>query len=89
MSIFQGEFGLQFVLQAASHYSTPQLIELAGLGAQKGFHQVWLSDALRYRGMLSVAAAIAARVPIKIGTAILVPYFRNPIDVADAVLAIS
>lgn len=89
MSIFQGERGLQFVLQAASHYTTGQLVELAELGAQKGFQQVWLSEALRYRQTLSVATAIAARAPIKVGTAILVPYFRNPIDVADAVLAIS
>ena len=36
-----------------------------------------------------MATAIAARAPLKVGTAILVPYFRNPIDVADAVLAIS
>ncbi|MCZ6562360.1 MAG: hypothetical protein O6948_05485 [Deltaproteobacteria bacterium] len=73
MSVFKGEFGLQFVLQAASHYSTAELVDLAGLGAQKGFQQVWLSDALRYRGTLSVAAAITARTPIKVGTAILVP----------------
>jgi hypothetical protein len=30
VSIFQGEFGLQFVLQAASHYTTAQLIAMRG-----------------------------------------------------------
>ena len=33
--------------------------------------------------------AIASRVPIKLGTAILVPYFRNPIDTADAFASLS
>ncbi len=28
MSVFKGEFGLQFVLQAASHYSMAELVEL-------------------------------------------------------------
>lgn len=81
--MFNGELGLQFTLQVASHYTTSELVELAELGAQSGFHEVWLSDALRYRNILVVAAAI------KIGTAILVPYVRNPIDVADSLLALS
>jgi 5,10-methylenetetrahydromethanopterin reductase len=89
MAIFSGEVGLQFVLQAASYYSTKELTELAELGASRGFKQVWLSDVLRYRQVFSVATAIAARAPLKVGTAIMVPYFRNPIDVADSVLAIS
>lgn len=89
MAIFSGEVGLQFVLQAASYYSTRELAELAELGAARGFKQVWLSDVLRYRQVFTVAAAIAARAPLKVGTAIMVPYFRNPIDVADSVLAIS
>lgn len=89
MAIFSGEVGLQFVLQAASYYSTKELVELAELGAARGFKQVWLSDALRYRQVFGVATAVAARAPLKVGTAIMVPYFRNPIDVADSVLTLS
>lgn len=89
MGIYDGEFGLQFTLQVASHYRTNQLVELADIAARSGFHQIWLSDALRYRNLIVVAAAIASKVPIKLGTAILVPYFRNPIDVADSLLALS
>ena len=89
MAIFSGEVGLQFVLQAASYYSTKELAELAELGAERGFKQVWLSDVLRYRQVFGVATAVAARAPLKVGTAIMVPYFRNPIDVADSVLTIS
>ena len=36
MAIFSGEFGLQFVLQAASYYTTRELVELAELGAARG-----------------------------------------------------
>jgi alkanesulfonate monooxygenase SsuD/methylene tetrahydromethanopterin reductase-like flavin-dependent oxidoreductase (luciferase family) len=50
---------------------------------------VWLSDALRYRNPWVVATAIAATVPVKVGTAIMVPYFRNPVDVAGTVLALA
>lgn len=50
--MFNGELGLQFALQVASHYTTSELVELAELGAQSGFHEVWLSDALRYRNIV-------------------------------------
>ena len=33
--------------------------------------------------------AIAARVPIKLGTSILVPYFRNPVDAAGSLATLS
>lgn len=87
--MFQGELGLQFTLQVGSHYTTGELVELADLAARRCFHQIWLSDALRYRDPLVVATAVAGKVPIKLGTAILVPYFRNPIGVADSLLALS
>lgn len=87
--MFQGEVALQFTLQVASYYTTGELVELAGLASRLGFDQIWLSDALRYRNPLVVATAIASKVSIKLGTAILVPYFRNPIDVADSLLALS
>jgi alkanesulfonate monooxygenase SsuD/methylene tetrahydromethanopterin reductase-like flavin-dependent oxidoreductase (luciferase family) len=32
---------------------------------------------------------MAAQVPIKLGTSILVPYFRNPVDIADSLAALS
>jgi alkanesulfonate monooxygenase SsuD/methylene tetrahydromethanopterin reductase-like flavin-dependent oxidoreductase (luciferase family) len=36
-----------------------------------------------------VLTALAANVPLKLGTAVTVQYFRNPVDVADAVAAIT
>jgi alkanesulfonate monooxygenase SsuD/methylene tetrahydromethanopterin reductase-like flavin-dependent oxidoreductase (luciferase family) len=89
MAIFDGELGLQFVTHLANHYTVPDLVQLAQLAAAKGFKQIWVNDNIRYRGQLVVMTAIAARVPIRLGTAIMVPYFHNPLDVADSLAALS
>jgi len=89
MPVFSGEIGLQFVTHLANHYTVPDLVRLARLAADKGFEQVWVNDNIRYRSQLVVLTAIAAHVPIRLGTAIMVPYFRNPLDVADALAALS
>jgi alkanesulfonate monooxygenase SsuD/methylene tetrahydromethanopterin reductase-like flavin-dependent oxidoreductase (luciferase family) len=88
MSIFTGELGLQFVTHLANHYTVPDLVRLAQFAADKGFKHIWVNDNLRYRGQLVVLTAIAARVPIHLGTAIMVPYFHNPLDVADCLAAL-
>lgn len=75
--MFNGELGLQFALQVASHYTTSELVELAELGAQSGFHEVWLSDALRYRNIVGWRRRSPRAV------------FLNSIDVADSLLALS
>jgi len=89
VSIFTGELGLQFVTHLANHYTVPELIRLAHLGADSGFSRIWFNDNIRYRSQLAVMTAVAARVPIALGTAVLVPYFHNPLDLADALGAIS
>ncbi|HEX9442578.1 MAG TPA: LLM class flavin-dependent oxidoreductase [Candidatus Binatia bacterium] len=89
MPHFQGEFGLQFVTHLANHYSVRDLVRLARLGHDKGFAQIWVNDNVRYRGQLVVLTAIAAEVPIRVGTAILVPYFHQPLDLAGSLGALS
>src|SRR6476660_4047696 len=89
MAIFKGEVALQFTAHIANHYSVPQWIEIAELARQHHFSQLWVNDNLGHRNIFVILGAIAARVPIKLGTAILVPYFRNPVDTADALAAIS
>ena len=89
MTIFNGELGLQFVTHLANHYTVPDLVRLAKMAADKGFKQIWVNDNIRYRGQLVVMTAIAARVPIRLGTAIMVPYFHNPLDMADSFAALS
>ncbi len=54
-----------------------------------GFTQVWTNDNLEYRSVLASSAAIVARLPVKLGTAVTVPYFRNPVDLAMAFATMS
>jgi len=89
MAIFRGEVGLQFTTHLAKHYAIPQWIELAAHAQRNGFDQVWFNDNLGHRNIFVLLTAIAAKVPIKLGTAILVPYFRNPVDIADAFASLS
>ena len=86
---FKGDLGLQFTIHIANHYSVPELVKLAALSEAKGFDQVWVNDNLTYRNLFVVLAAMASSVPIRLGTAIMVPYFRNPVDLADTIAAIT
>ncbi len=89
MAVFNGEVALQFTAHIANHYTVPQWIEIASLARRHKFSQLWVNDNLGHRNIFVILAAIAAHVPVKLGTAILVPYFRNPIDAADALAALS
>src|SRR5512142_2191372 len=89
MAFFKGEVGLQFTTHIANRYTVPQWVELADLARSHGADQVWVNDNMGHRNVFVILAAIASKVPIKLGTAILVPYFRNPIDTADALASIS
>ena len=86
---FHGEFALKMALQVATQYTLKELIGLAQRAHAEGFKQVWVNDNLCQRSVLIVLTAIAARVPIKLGTSILVPYFRNPVDVAGSLATLS
>jgi len=90
---FTGEIGVHYPLHVLNRYSLPELIELAETAWQTmkkfGFSQVWTNDNLEYRSVLTSSAAIVARLPVKLGTAITVPYFRNPVDLAMAFATMS
>lgn len=89
MAIFNGALGLQFVTHLANHYTVPDLVRLAQLAGDCGFEQIWVNDNIRYRSQMVVLTAIASQVPIRLGTAIMVPYFHNPLDIADSLGALS
>ncbi len=89
MAAFDGKLSLQFVIHLANQYTVNQLVELAGLAHSRGFERIWVNDNARYRSQVVVLAAIAARVPVGIGTAILVPYLHHPIEVVDSLAALS
>ncbi len=90
---FNGEIGIHYPLHVLNRYSLPELI---GLGEQAwhklekfGFSRIWTNDNLEYRSVLAASAAILARLPVKLGTAVTVPYFRNPVDLAMAFATMS
>jgi alkanesulfonate monooxygenase SsuD/methylene tetrahydromethanopterin reductase-like flavin-dependent oxidoreductase (luciferase family) len=89
LALFAGELGLQFVTHLANHYTVPELVRLAQLAADKNFARIWFNDNIRYRSQMVVLTAVAAQVKIPLGTAVMVPYFRNPLDVADSLAALS
>src|SRR5688572_2978678 len=89
MAIFNGELGLQFVTHLANQYTVRDLVRLAHLAADNGFQQIWVNDNIRYRSQIVVLTAIASQVPIRLGTAIMVPYFHNPLDTAGSLGALS
>jgi alkanesulfonate monooxygenase SsuD/methylene tetrahydromethanopterin reductase-like flavin-dependent oxidoreductase (luciferase family) len=89
MAVFNGELGLQFVTHLANQYTVPDLVRLARIAADRGFQQIWVNDNIRYRSQLVVLTAIASQVPVRLGSAIMVPYFHNPLDVADSLGALS
>src|SRR5688572_26033055 len=90
---FTGEIGIHFPLHVLNRYTLPELIGLAERAQQVmgpfGFTRVWTNDNLEYRSVLASSAAILAKLPVKLGTAVTVPYFRNPIDVAMAFATMS
>ena len=83
------ETGIQFHLPTYAHVSLPELINLGKVAKAAGVKQLWVTDNLRSRNAFVVLAAMASNIPIDLGTAVTVQYFRNPVDVADSVAAIS
>lgn len=83
------EIGIQLVTHMVNEYSVSNLVRLAQLAHDSGIDRAWIDDNLRFRNIFVIMSAIASRVPIGIGSAIMVPHFRNPIDTADALCAIS
>ena len=83
------ETGIQFHLPTYAHVPLPHLIDLAKKAEDHGVRQIWVTDNLRSRNSFVVLAALAGRLKIKLGTAITVQYFRNPVDLADMVASLS
>ena len=83
------EIGVQFHLPTYAHVPLPHLVELARAGQDKGVSQLWVTDNLRSRQSYVTLAAMACNLNIKLGTAVTVQYFRNPVDLADSVATLS
>jgi alkanesulfonate monooxygenase SsuD/methylene tetrahydromethanopterin reductase-like flavin-dependent oxidoreductase (luciferase family) len=83
---------MEFSTQWNTHligYSVPEFVAAARRAHDLGFETVWLNDNVRYRNIFTVLTAIAAQIPIKVGTATIVPYFHNPITLACTLASLS
>ena len=83
------ETGIQFHLPTYAHVPLPHLVELAAQAEAKGVAQLWVTDNLRSRQSFVALAAMACHLKIKLGTAVTVQYFRNPVDLADSIATLS
>src|SRR3990170_7743870 len=90
---FTGEVPIHYPLHVLNRYSLTELIDLAERALTTlepfKFTRIWTNDNLEYRSVLASSAAILARLPVKLGTAVAVPYFRNPVDLAMAFATMS
>jgi alkanesulfonate monooxygenase SsuD/methylene tetrahydromethanopterin reductase-like flavin-dependent oxidoreductase (luciferase family) len=83
------EAGLQLHLPSYRDVSLQHLLDLSQRSRSAGIDQLWVTDNLQSRNTFVVLTAIASRVPVRLGTAVIVQYFRSPLDLADAVGAIA
>ena len=94
MLLFRGWFSVQKPLSQI-HRSTflPLGSSLRWIGAKeaeaKGVSQFWVTDNLRSRNTFVTLAAMASNLNVKLGTAVTVQYFRNPVDLADMIATLS
>lgn len=89
MFLSQLETGIQFHLPTLRRCTLAEILAAAEVAAAAGLAQVWVTDNLVARSAFVVLAALAARVPVKLGTAVMVPYFHNPVEAASSLATIS
>jgi len=83
------DVGLQFHLPSHKGLGLLRLLELAKMAESGGVKQVWVTDNLQNRNIFVTLAALAGATDLKLGTAIMVHYFRNPVDAVDSVAAVT
>jgi alkanesulfonate monooxygenase SsuD/methylene tetrahydromethanopterin reductase-like flavin-dependent oxidoreductase (luciferase family) len=80
--------GVQLHLSVLRSVRLPELVTLGKTAVAGGVSQLWVTDNLANRGAFTVLSALASQIPVDLGTAVLVQYFHNPVDVAGSVAAL-
>lgn len=81
------KFGLEF---AMPEYPVPELVDMAALALDLfDFEQIWVSDNIQFRSAFVVLTAMALKLKAALGTAVIIPYPRNPLDMASAFASVS
>lgn len=82
------ELGVQVHLPTHGTVTLPHLRQLAVCLAREGVEQLWFTDNLGCRSLL-VALAALAPIPIRLGAAVMVQYFRSPVEAAAALASVT
>src|SRR5215207_6286933 len=84
---YQGTFGIHFPIHQPLwvDHGAVDLLRLADYAVETGFRAIWINDNFKARHTSSLLAAIAARLPVDLGTLVTYPFARNPVDLATAV----
>ena len=81
------KFGIEF---AMPEYSLPDMIEMAkSVLKDFDFEQIWVTDNIQFRSAFVVLTAMAPVVKCALGTAVTIPYPRNPLDMASSFATLS
>ncbi len=92
--MFAGELGIHLNLhKLGAAFPASETVALTQtVEAKLGPHRVttaWVNDNLGYRSTIVTLAALASKVRMKLGTAVLVSYVHNPIDLATSAATLS
>jgi len=83
---YQGTFGVQFLPHHPvwNRLTSTDFLRLAKTAAAGDLHCIWFSSRFLSREPLILMAAIAARVPLSLGTMVHTPWGANPLQLASS-----
>ena len=82
------EVGVQLHLPTNGSTTARDIKELAHACAGNGVEQLWFTDNLGSRSLFVILASLAS-MPIRLGAAVMVQYFRSPLEAASALATVS
>jgi 5,10-methylenetetrahydromethanopterin reductase len=69
--------------------TSPELMRIAEVAAAGDLECIWFSSRFLVRDTLTLMAALAARVPLSLGTQVHTPWSANPLELASSVATIA
>ncbi len=76
---------MRFGIQLYPPCATPQMAAFAAKAmSQYGFDRVWVPDHLTYENVFVILAAIICRTGAHVGTSVVQPFSRTPVDLASS-----
>jgi alkanesulfonate monooxygenase SsuD/methylene tetrahydromethanopterin reductase-like flavin-dependent oxidoreductase (luciferase family) len=82
---YQGTFGVQFLPHHAvwNRVNSRELVSIAEAAAAGDLQHIWFASRFLVRDTLTLMAALAARVPLNLGTMVHTPWGANPLQLAS------